>query len=91
MGWEAHVTGNVVAEYDARVASNENRESAVVRWLSRLSFSFLIGAMLFGWDVRREYLVTHVISERMAANIALGAVCVALAVAGTALRHRRRD
>ena len=71
--------------------SNDNRGSMVIRWLSRLSFSFLIGALLFGWDIRREYLLTHAISGRTAANIALAAVCLVLAVVGTALRHRRRD
>ena len=71
--------------------SDDNRESKLTRWLSRLSFSFLIGALLFGWDVRREYLATHVVSGTMAANIALAAVLVVLAIVGTALRHRHRD
>jgi len=73
------------------VDSDEKRQSLIARWLSRLSFSFLIGAVLFGWDARQEYLATHVISGRTAANIAIAAICVVLAIVGTAYRHRRRD
>lgn len=69
--------------------SDQNRGSVFVRWLSRLSFSFLIVAMIVGWDVRREYVATHAVTERMAANIALVAVCVGLAIVGTAMRHRK--
>jgi branched-subunit amino acid permease len=73
------------------VESDQNRGSPVARWLSRLSFSFLIVAMIVGWDVRREYVVTHTVTQRMAADIALVAVCVVLAIVGTALRHRQRN
>jgi hypothetical protein len=73
------------------VTTDGKPQSPVARWLSRLSFSFLIIALVIGWDARQEYRVTHAISGRMAANIALGVVCVVLAVVGTALRHRRRD
>jgi hypothetical protein len=67
------------------------RPSILARWLSRLSFSFLIGAALCGWDARREHMLTHAISVRMAVDIALAVLCVTLAMVGTALRHRRRD
>jgi hypothetical protein len=73
------------------VNSDRNLRSVLARWLSRLSFSFLIVALVIGWDARQEYRVTHALSGRMAANIALVAVFVVLAVVGTALRHRRRD
>lgn len=60
------------------------------RWLARLSFSFIIVALVLGWDAwrsLREYTEPRP-QWRIAVQFIAAAACLALGFAGTAMRHR---
>ena len=60
------------------------------RWLARLSFSFIILALVLGWDAWRS-LRGHTAPRpqwRIQVQFVAAAACVVLGLIGTAMRHR---